>query len=247
MEVVDAQTQSYVHHDGNSPKVTIFTPYPDILMIIFETASTNTTRHQYNISIGLTFVDIPPSCHIKTTELVVFASTDTIYEGQVPSIFNTDLSAELIQLAEDLEDIHSLNMTSLSADFASFAASVGATTVDMASAMTEMKKSQHITSVLAYTPLSVNWEDGGSVSNTVSVLSYEFLFLLVIGIALTCCQCCGCNICTAIGKGVWKIIAALTRCAYAALCVRNKQAKCDISLDSSPKKPKVAASTKVPW
>jgi hypothetical protein len=248
MEVVNAQSQSYVHHSGDPSKVTIFTPYPDSIIVVCDIASTSSDKRTYNISVGLTFVDITHSCRIETNELVILASTDTINEGHIPMVHHTDFSAELEKLADDLEDIHSLNMTALAADFASFTASVGATTLDLASATDAMKKSQHITSVQTYKPLSLNWEDGGSVPNTVTALSYGFLLLLVTGIALTCCQCCGCNVFTAIGKGIFKLFATLTHCAYRAMCARKKSATGeDISLDSSPNRTKAGKSTPVPW
>jgi hypothetical protein len=224
IQAVIPQGQSFIYQDS-APLVTIFTPYDDTVTVSCDYMNSTVTKH--NVTIGLNTFQLPKLCKAISNELVIFATT-TMTNGQiVPSVINVDITGQLLELADDMETLHSLNVTNLELDFAKFANLSGKTEQDLRTVTSELKRFQSIEAMHKFDPLKIKWNEGMTVTNTVQALSYGFTFVLFIGMISLCCKCCSCNICSLMFTAISKLVNG------AFSCTKVIYTKC-----KSPSKPK---------
>jgi hypothetical protein len=108
----------------------------------------------------------------------------------VPSVIAVDITGQLLELADDIESAHSLNVTVLEADFAKFANLSGKTEIDFKTVTSELKRFQSLEAMHKFDPVDIKWKEGITVTNTVQALSYGFTLVLFISMISLCCKRC---------------------------------------------------------
>jgi hypothetical protein len=224
IQAVIPKEQSFIYQDS-APLVTIFTPYKDEVAISCGNMNATVTKH--NVTNGLNTIQLPNDCKATSNELVIFASTTMTFSQVVPSVIAVDITGQLLELADDIESAHSLNVTVLEADFAKFANLSGKTEFDFKTVTSELKRFQSVEAMHKFDPLDIQWKEGITVTNTVQALSYGFTLVLLVSLISLCCKCCSCNICSLLFTGIRKTVFG------AFSCTKVIYTKC-----KSPKKPK---------
>jgi hypothetical protein len=113
MEIFVPVRQGYLHQSVNG-LVSIYSPVNDTVRIVCASVSSSVAQ---DIGYGVTVLKLPSGCVAESSELTIFSASDSVFEGEVPLIFNADLSREVYNLTNFIEIVHDLNMSKIEIDF----------------------------------------------------------------------------------------------------------------------------------
>jgi hypothetical protein len=82
-------------------------------------------------------------------------------------VIEVDITGQLLELADEFEAMHSINVTRFEADFAKFVILSGKTEQDIKSVKSELKRFQNIEAMHKFDPLDIKWNEEMTVMNTV--------------------------------------------------------------------------------
>jgi hypothetical protein len=188
MEIFVPVRQGYLHQSV-SGLVSIYSNMNDTVRIVC--ASVNSAVVQ-DIGSGITVLKLPYGCVAESSELTIYSATDSVFEGEVPLIFNADLSGEVYNLTNFIEYVHELNMSKIENDFDKYSVSVNDTGIDLSEVKESLAKFKHISSLKQYNPMKIDWEDPYALTNVTTVSGVLVTILLIVVIVYVCCRCCAC-------------------------------------------------------
>jgi hypothetical protein len=188
MEIFVPVRQGYLHQSV-SGLVSIYSNMNDTVRIVC--ASVNSAVVQ-DIGSGITVLKLPYGCVAESSELTIYSATDSVFEGEVPLIFNADLSGEVYNLTNFIEYVHELNMSKIENDFDKYSVSVNDTVIDLSEVKESLAKFKHISSLKQYNPMKIDWEDPYALTNVTTVSGVLVTILLIVVIVYVCCRCCAC-------------------------------------------------------
>jgi len=216
--------------------VSLSTPYPDLLI-----ASCPEEDRQIEAPIGVTVIAVQAGCKITSTELLIF--TDHANSTSNQSTFHWDIafSSEIRQLADDLSDLHQVNLSDLAPAFADFAQSVNIDKMDLAQAGAAVKQFQRIKSMESFNVAIPDLERLDNVTTTVAATAWSVLLLFVFVVVRGCMSCCCPNIkcCGKVCSLLWKLLKSCFSCLKCILCSchedKNSDTKEKVELTNSAK------------
>jgi hypothetical protein len=171
------------------------------------------------IGVGYTVVHLPWSCKILTTELVVYSAATVKVEGSIPLVTTKDWSVEISKLAEDIGEIHRLNLSRLEIDFTQYAESVRVSRKDIAEVEDSIRSFKRIEKLTRYNPVNFDWEEPMSVNNVMTAFEAVVMLIVVIVPIVNCCRCCSC--CKSVFEFLGKLVSGLVVCCKCCFgCVR---------------------------
>jgi hypothetical protein len=186
MELFVPVRQGYLHQSV-SGLVSIYSNMNDTVRIVC--ASVNSAVVQ-DISPGITVLKLPYGCVAESIELTFYSASDSVFEGEVPLIFNADLSREVYNLTNFIEYVHELNMSKIMDDFDKYSVSVNDTGLDLSEVKESLAKFKHISSLKQYSPMKIDWEDPYALAKVTTVSGVLVTILLIVVIVYMCCRCC---------------------------------------------------------
>jgi hypothetical protein len=188
MEIFVPVRQGYLHQSV-SGLVSIYSPVNDTVRIVCASVSSAVVQ---DIGSGITVLKLPSGCVAESSELTIFSASDSVFEGEVPLIFNADLSREVYNLTSFIEYVHDLNMSKIEIDFDKYSVSVNDTGIDLSEVKESLAKFKHISSLKQYNPMKIDWEDPYALTNVTTVSGVLVTILLIVVIVYVCCRCCAC-------------------------------------------------------
>lgn len=142
-----------------------------------------------------------------------------------------------MHLADDLADIHQLNLSQLNPAFTEFAREVSVEKLDLAEAETSIKQFQKIKAMDNFNIAVPDLENLDSVTGTVMATAWVLALLIAIAIIKCCVSCCCPNIkcCGNVCKILWKSATTIFKCLKCIVCschesVEDKVANADTPL-----------------
>jgi hypothetical protein len=202
MDLIIPSGQQYIHHTDVNV-VTLFSAFNDTMEIVCG-ARNGSVSSISQIGIGYTIVHLPWGCKILTTELVVYSAATVEVEGSIPLVTAKDWSVEIGKLAEDIGEIHRLNLSRLESDFTQYAESVRVSKMDIAEVEDSIRSFKRIERLTRYNPVNIDWEEPTSVSNVMTAVGAVVILIVVIVPIVICCRCCSC--CTSVLEFLWRLV-----------------------------------------
>jgi hypothetical protein len=217
MELMLASTQSYIHVD-NSHLVSLFSPFNDSVTIRCH-ISQGLTVQNLPLTVGLNQFLLEPGCEAQSRHLLMFPETVVINNGtKLKNYWSLNLTSQLLDLSEDLTDLHKINITNLAPHLIAYTSNVQSEKLDLADAAKTVTHIQAIHGISSFNPIKPDLETATPISWTVQGLSVIVIILVI----LACCNCgrscccpdiaCCSNIVVAakfVGLGIFKIIRFL--------------------------------------
>ena len=242
MEITVPKHQKAIHLQASSA-VSIFSPFSDSIVVRCK-LSPNSTSHPYELSIGVSVITLPPKCVIHTKELRIFAASAPSEENVIPNLWDIDMSADLFALAEDLADLHGINISKLSPDFADFAENVNLEKLDLAEASASIKQFQKIANMENFNVAIPRLEELDNVTWTVAITAWVVALIIILASLKCCVSCCCPNIkcCSKAFEALWKIVSAIFSCIKCLVCSCHGQA---VSQGEIPMESPQKASTRL--
>jgi hypothetical protein len=149
----------------------------------------------------------------------MFPETVVINNGsKLKNYWSLNLTSQLLDLSEDLTELHKVNVTNLAPHLIAYTSSVQSEKLDLADASKIVTHIQAIHGISSFNPIKPDLETATPISWTVQGLSVIVLILVI----LACCNCgrscccpdiaCCSNIIVAakfVGLGIFKIVRFL--------------------------------------
>ena len=92
-------------------------------------------------------------------------------------------------LANDISEIHKINLTSLTEDFHKLTQAINVSEIDVASLQTELTQIQAIADITSFNPLKVDIKTIPTISTATTVMMWVILAIIVIVISFGCYLC----------------------------------------------------------
>jgi hypothetical protein len=178
--------QSFIY-TNDLKTIRLFSPVPDNATYVCNSQISNNT---IAISAGYTDISFKSTCTLLTSQLSLINPHPPSDENDDALAINfPDLSQAMDVLANDISEIHKINLTSLTEDFHKLTQAINVSEIDVASLQTELTQMQAIADITSFNPLHVDIKTIPTISTATAVMMWVILALIVIVISFGCYLC----------------------------------------------------------